>query len=56
MNILLTGGAGYIGSHTAVALVQAGFFVAFMPSGRSSLATMAVTEGYEDYREASVER
>jgi len=25
MNILLTGGAGYIGSHTAVALVEAGF-------------------------------
>lgn len=25
MNILLTGGAGYIGSHTCVALVQAGF-------------------------------
>lgn len=24
MNILLTGGAGYIGSHTAVALLQAG--------------------------------
>ena len=26
MNILLTGGAGYIGSHTAVALAQAGYF------------------------------
>ena len=25
MNILLTGGAGYIGSHTAVALIEAGF-------------------------------
>jgi UDP-glucose 4-epimerase len=25
MNILLTGGAGYIGSHTCVALIQAGF-------------------------------
>ena len=25
MNILLTGGAGYVGSHTCVALVQAGF-------------------------------
>ncbi|MDX5479659.1 MAG: SDR family NAD(P)-dependent oxidoreductase, partial [Cyclobacteriaceae bacterium] len=24
-NILITGGAGYIGSHTAVALVEAGF-------------------------------
>ena len=24
MNILLTGGAGYIGSHTCVALVEAG--------------------------------
>ena len=25
MNILLTGGAGYIGSHTCVALIEAGF-------------------------------
>jgi UDP-glucose 4-epimerase len=25
MNILLTGGAGYIGSHTCVALIQVGF-------------------------------
>ena len=25
MKILLTGGAGYIGSHTAIALVEAGF-------------------------------
>ncbi|QJC55787.1 UDP-glucose 4-epimerase [Polaromonas vacuolata] len=25
MNILLTDGAGYIGSHTCVALIQAGF-------------------------------
>jgi UDP-glucose 4-epimerase len=24
MNVLLTGGAGYIGSHTAIALTQAG--------------------------------
>jgi UDP-glucose 4-epimerase len=24
MNILLTGGAGYIGSHTAVTLIEAG--------------------------------
>ena len=27
MNILLTGGAGYIGSHTAVELLEAGFDV-----------------------------
>ena len=27
MNILLTGGAGYIGSHTAVVLMQAGYYV-----------------------------
>ena len=25
MKILLTGGAGYIGSHTAIALIEAGF-------------------------------
>lgn len=25
MNILLTGGTGYIGSHTCVALIEAGF-------------------------------
>jgi UDP-glucose 4-epimerase len=24
--VLLTGGAGYIGSHTAISLVQAGYF------------------------------
>ena len=30
MNILLTGGAGYIGSHTAVALVQAGHRVVLL--------------------------
>jgi len=27
MNILLTGGAGYIGSHTAISLTQAGHFI-----------------------------
>lgn len=30
MNILLTGGAGYIGSHTAVVLVQAGHWVVLL--------------------------
>ncbi len=27
MNILVTGGAGYIGSHTVIALQQAGYHV-----------------------------
>ena len=30
MNILLTGGVGYIGSHTAVVLAQAGYSVVLL--------------------------
>jgi UDP-glucose 4-epimerase len=30
MNILLTGGAGYIGSHTALVLIQAGHEVVLL--------------------------
>ena len=36
MNILLTGGAGYIGSHTAVALLEAGHAVAVMDNYSNS--------------------
>ncbi|KAB2931875.1 MAG: NAD-dependent epimerase/dehydratase family protein [Candidatus Contendobacter sp.] len=36
MTILLTGGAGYIGSHTAVALVQAGHRVVLLDNYANS--------------------
>lgn len=36
MNILLTGGAGYIGSHTAVVLVQAGYEVVLLDNFSNS--------------------
>ena len=36
MNILLTGGAGYIGSHTAVALTQAGYRVVLLDNYSNS--------------------
>jgi UDP-glucose 4-epimerase len=41
MNILLTGGAGYIGSHTAVALVQAGHQVVLLDNLCNSQAAVA---------------
>ncbi len=49
MNILLTGGAGYIGSHTAVALASAGHAVVlydnFVNSSRSVLAALQTITG-----------
>ncbi len=49
MNILLTGGAGYIGSHTAVALASAGHAVVlydnFVNSSRSVLGALETITG-----------
>jgi len=36
VNILVTGGTGYIGSHTALALVEAGYHVVLMDNLRQS--------------------
>ena len=36
MNILLTGGAGYIGSHTAIALSEAGYTVTILDNFSNS--------------------
>lgn len=41
MNILLTGGAGYIGSHTAVVLAQAGHHVVLLDNLCNSQASVA---------------
>lgn len=41
MNILLTGGTGYIGSHAAVALVQAGHEVVLYDNPCNSRADVA---------------
>ena len=52
MNILLTGGAGYIGSHTFVALVAAGFTPIILDNFSNSAtvygdpATVPITEGF----------
>ncbi|MFY7834926.1 MAG: UDP-glucose 4-epimerase GalE [Novosphingobium sp.] len=42
MNILLTGGAGYIGSHTAVALIEAGHRVVCLDNFANSKPDVAV--------------
>ena len=40
MNILLTGGAGYIGSHTAVVLIQAGHEVVLLDNFCNSVPSV----------------
>ncbi len=43
MNILLTGGAGYIGSHTAVALTQAGHRIVLLDNYANGLNPRSAT-------------
>lgn len=51
MNILLTGGAGYIGSHTAILLIEAGFDIVIFDnltnSNRSVLDRIEVITGFK---------
>ena len=37
MAILVSGGAGYIGSHTCIELLNAGYDVVVAPTGKSSV-------------------
>lgn len=49
--ILLTGGLGYIGSHTCIALEQAGFRTVLLDNlSNSSLASLDGIEKILDYR------
>lgn len=49
MNILLTGGLGYIGSHTAVVLAQAGHRVVLLDNLSNSRADVAIESRPVDF-------
>lgn len=49
--ILVTGGTGFIGSHTAVELIEAGYKVVIVDDLSNS--KIEVLDGIEDYRGAS---
>ena len=51
MSILVTGGAGYIGSHTVVELQNAGYEVVVVDN-LSNSSRESFKKGGEDYREA----
>lgn len=52
-NVLLTGGTGYIGSHTAAALLQAGYGVVLLDNLSNSNADAAARVGRAGGREAA---
>ena len=51
MSVLLTGGAGFIGSHTAVAMIEAGYDVIIADDLSNS--SLKVIDRIEDYNYAT---